>query len=161
MVQEFRERGYLNEALLNFIALLGWALDDKTEFFTMDELITHFTIERINRASAVFSYEKLDWFNGMYIRKQSITALYEQLLPYLRRGSIVTTENEAQRRDEKEELEVINTLSLLKVEYDGGYQPSYGKFEVTPSQIHTPNRLEAYHVYLDTEQSVRANEELE
>ena len=99
MVREFRERGYLNDALLNFIALLGWALDDKTEFFTMEELIRSFEIKRVNKASAVFSYEKLDWFNGIYIREKSISELYEELLPFLRRDSIVTSNNEAERKD--------------------------------------------------------------
>lgn len=98
MVREFRERGYLSDALLNFIALLGWALDDKTEFFTMDELIRHFDIERVNKASAVFSHEKLDWFNGIYIRKKSIPELYEELLPFLKRDMIITSENEAERK---------------------------------------------------------------
>jgi glutamyl-tRNA synthetase len=99
MVREFRERGYLHKALLNFIALLGWALDDKTEFFTMQELITHFDIHRVNRASAVFSYEKLDWFNGHYIRELSYSELYEALLPFLRKENIVNSENEKQRKD--------------------------------------------------------------
>ena len=98
MAREFRERGYLSDALLNFIALLGWALDDKTEFFTMDELIRHFDIERVNKASALFSYEKLDWFNGIYIRKKSIPELYEELLPFLKRDRIITSENEAERK---------------------------------------------------------------
>jgi len=99
MVLEFRERGYLSEALLNFIALLGWSLDDKTEFFTMKELIEHFELGRVNRAPAIFSYEKLDWFNGMYIRKKSIPELYDLVLPYLRRDGIVDSENETAQRD--------------------------------------------------------------
>jgi glutamyl-tRNA synthetase len=98
MVREFRERGYLSDALLNFIALLGWALDDKTEFFTMGELIRHFDLDRVNKASAIFSYEKLDWFNGIYIRKKSIPELYEELLPFLKRDRIVTSENEVERK---------------------------------------------------------------
>jgi glutamyl-tRNA synthetase len=99
MVQEFRERGYLNEALLNFIALLGWALDDKTEFFTLEELIAHFHIERVNKASAVFSYEKLDWFNGHYIREKSIPELYDALRPFLIKDGIISSENERNRKD--------------------------------------------------------------
>jgi glutamyl-tRNA synthetase len=98
MVREFRERGYLSDALLNFIALLGWALDDKTEFFTMNELISLFDIERVNKGSAIFSYEKLDWFNGIYTRNRSIPELYEEVLPFLKRDRIVTSENEADRK---------------------------------------------------------------
>lgn len=64
----YRESGYLPEALMNFLALLGWALDDSTELFLPDELIQHFSIERVNRSPAVFDAEKLLWMNGHYIR---------------------------------------------------------------------------------------------
>jgi glutamyl-tRNA synthetase len=83
MVREFRQKGYLGEALLNFISLLGWSLDDKTELFTMSDLVKYFDLKKVNKAPAVFSYEKLDWFNGVYIRKKSTPELYELVLPYL------------------------------------------------------------------------------
>jgi glutamyl-tRNA synthetase len=82
MVREFREKGYLAEAVLNFIALLGWSLDDKSVLFSMDDLVRHFDLGKVNKAPAVFSYEKLDWFNGVYIRGKSVEQLYELLLPY-------------------------------------------------------------------------------
>lgn len=99
MVKEFRAKGYLKEAVLNFIALLGWSLDDKTEFFDMDSLIEQFDLKRVSKAPAVFSYEKLDWFNGVYIRKQDKNSLYNLLLPFLMEKKLVSPENEAQRRD--------------------------------------------------------------
>ncbi len=92
MVREFREKGYLSEALLNFIALLGWALDDRSEFFDMHSLIKHFDIGRVNKASAIFSYEKLDWFNGVYLRKKTTDELFELLLPYLVKDRVVSRE---------------------------------------------------------------------
>jgi len=64
---DFRERGYLPEALLNYLALLGWSLDGKTEFFTMDDLLEHFTIERVSAAPSTFDRDKLDWLNGQWI----------------------------------------------------------------------------------------------
>jgi len=90
MVKEFIKKGYLKEAVLNFIALLGWSLDDKTEFFDMDSLIKYFDIQSVNKAPAVFSYEKLDWFNGMYMRKKSPEELYSIILPYLLEANLVT-----------------------------------------------------------------------
>jgi glutamyl-tRNA synthetase len=98
MVREFKERGYLSEALLNFIALLGWSFDDKTEFFSMEDLVEHFELERVNRASAVFSYEKLDWFNGVYIREKEIPDLYDLVRPYLVREGILSDAKEGERR---------------------------------------------------------------
>jgi len=82
---EYRHQGYLPQAMMNFLALLGWSLDDRTELFTKDELIRHFSIERISKTSAIFSLNKLNWMNGVYIRKMSHEELAEHLLPFLER----------------------------------------------------------------------------
>jgi len=70
-VREFRAQGYLPEALLNYLALVGWAYDDARELFSLAELEQVFSLEKLNKAPAVFDYQKLDWFNGTYIRKKS------------------------------------------------------------------------------------------
>jgi glutamyl-tRNA synthetase len=98
-VKEFKQKGYLSEALLNFIALLGWSLDDKTELFSLEDLISCFDLHRVNKAPAVFSYEKLDWFNGIYIRKKKVEELYKLLLPFLRRENLLTDEELPQYRE--------------------------------------------------------------
>jgi len=69
---EYRDRGYLPEAMVNFLALLGWALDDKTEIFSKEELVRHFSITRISKTAAIFNKDKLDWINGFYIRKEAM-----------------------------------------------------------------------------------------
>jgi glutamyl-tRNA synthetase len=86
---EFREKGYLPEAILNYIALLGWSYDATTEQFSLAELETLFSLERLNKAPAVFDYKKLDWFNGLYIRKLDPQKLAEVLMPYLQREGLV------------------------------------------------------------------------
>ena len=88
-VAEFREKGYLPEAVVNYIALLGWSLDDSREFFTLPELERLFALERLNKAPAVFDYKKLDWFNGQYIRRLSPERLRELLLPHLRKAGLI------------------------------------------------------------------------
>ena len=65
---EYREQGYLPETMLNFLALLGWSLDEKTELFTRQQLIDNFSLERISRTAAIFNKEKMDWMNGVYLR---------------------------------------------------------------------------------------------
>ena len=70
-VREFRRQGYLPEALLNYIALVGWSYDDSREFFSLQELEKLFSMEKINKSPAVFDYQKLEWFNGSYMRKQT------------------------------------------------------------------------------------------
>ncbi len=90
-VIEFRRQGYLPEALINYISLLGWSYDDKREFFTKDELEELFVLEKLNKAPAVFDYKKLEWFNGQYIREKTDEELIELLLPYLQKESVVGT----------------------------------------------------------------------
>ncbi len=84
-VTEFRDQGYLPQAMVNFLALLGWALDDRTEIFSREELIRHFSIERIGKTAAIFSHDKLKWMNGFYIRNLSAPELTDQVLPFLER----------------------------------------------------------------------------
>ncbi len=66
---DYQAQGYLPEALVNFLALLGWSLDDKTELLSMEDLVRHFSPERIISSPAIFNQEKLTWMNGMYIRQ--------------------------------------------------------------------------------------------
>jgi glutamyl-tRNA synthetase len=84
-ITEYREQGYLPQAMMNFLALLGWALDDHTEMFTKEELIRNFSIERISKTSAIFNLDKLKWMNGVYIRNLSASELADRLLPFLER----------------------------------------------------------------------------
>jgi len=85
---EYREKGFLPEAMINFMALLGWALDDKTEFFTISDLVGLFSLERITKSGAIFDFEKLNWINGVYIRSLNIDDLLERSLPFLERPSL-------------------------------------------------------------------------
>jgi glutamyl-tRNA synthetase len=84
-ITEYRDQGYLPQAMMNFLALLGWSLDDHTELFSKEELIRHFSIERISKTSAIFNLDKLKWMNGVYVRKLSPEELTDQLLPFLDR----------------------------------------------------------------------------
>lgn len=79
-VEDYRAKGYLKEALINFVALLGWNAGDDQEFFEIEELIEKFSLERVNKAGAVFNIEKLNWLNGEHIRRKSV----DELLPMLK-----------------------------------------------------------------------------
>src|SRR5215210_8298360 len=68
-VQELRDGGYLAEAVRNYIALLGWGLDETTTFLTTDQLVRNFSLERVSRNPAVFDEQKLRWMNGRYLRE--------------------------------------------------------------------------------------------
>ncbi len=69
-VEDYHDKGFLKEALINFVALLGWNPGDEQEFFTMEELINKFTLERVHKAGAVFNVEKLNWLNAEHLRSK-------------------------------------------------------------------------------------------
>jgi glutamyl-tRNA synthetase len=83
IVDFYREVGYLPHTLLNYLVLLGWALDDKTEFFTQDEMIQNFSLERVNKAPASFDPAKLLAFQDHYMRQEPAARRAELALPYL------------------------------------------------------------------------------
>jgi glutamyl-tRNA synthetase len=79
----YRDEGYLASAMLNFLAMMGWSLDDSSEIFSREDLLKHFTLERIHASPAVFDKDKLEWYNGVYIRNMDPVMLAEELVPYL------------------------------------------------------------------------------
>ncbi|MDD5539481.1 MAG: glutamate--tRNA ligase [Candidatus Marinimicrobia bacterium] len=81
--EDYRQKGYLPEALINFLALLGWNPGDDREIFSMDELISEFSLERVSRSGAIFGVEKLNWINGLYIRNLPPAQLLSCARPYL------------------------------------------------------------------------------
>ncbi len=87
-VHTFKEMGYLPEAMFNYLALVGWSYDDKTEFMTREEIIGRFSLKRVNASPAAWNYDKLNHFNGIYIRRLSVEALTDRLLPFVRRAGI-------------------------------------------------------------------------
>ena len=84
-ILEYREQGYLPETMFNFLALIGWSLDDKTEIMSRQELVKNFSLERIGKTGAIFNRDKLDWMNGLYIRNLSPEDFVQRALPFLER----------------------------------------------------------------------------
>jgi glutamyl-tRNA synthetase len=82
----YKEQGYLPEAMMNFLALLGWSLDDKTEVMTRDELVRNFSLDRVGKTGAIFSQEKLMWMNGVYMRQMSVEGFVERSMLFLEKG---------------------------------------------------------------------------
>ncbi len=120
-VRDFREQGYLSEALLNYVSLVGWSYDGEREFFTREELEQLFTLEKINKAPGVFDYKKLDWFNGQYIRQKSDEELMALLVPYLLKAGFVTEPIDGETQEKlllltasaKERLKVLSDIVPL------------------------------------------------
>jgi glutamyl-tRNA synthetase len=83
--EDFYEKGYLAEAITNYIALLGWSPGTEQEFFTLNELIEQFDIKGLSKSPAVFDVNKLRWMNGEYIRKMSVEDFHKLALPYYKK----------------------------------------------------------------------------
>ena len=87
-VRDFRVQGYLPDALLNCIAMVGWSYDGEREKFTLKELEELFDIEKLNKSPGVFDYQKLEWFNGQYIRAKSTQELAALIAPFMKAAGL-------------------------------------------------------------------------
>lgn len=96
-VDDFLAEGYLPEALINFLVLLGWNTSDEKEIFSMDELLEHFSLERVHKGGAVFDIEKLNWMNGIYLRNLELEVLIEKMAPYLEKAGLDTDQEKLKK----------------------------------------------------------------
>lgn len=88
-VADFRKMGYLREALINYLALVGWSPETNQEIFSMEELIEQFSFKRVSKSGGIFDKEKLDWINSHYIKELSIEELTKMTKPYLLEAGLI------------------------------------------------------------------------
>ena len=91
-VEQYRDDGYLPEALINFLVRLGWSYDDKEEIFSVDRLIERFDLERVGKSGSVFDIKKLQWLNGHYITQLDLSARTDAVIPFLQKGGLLGEE---------------------------------------------------------------------
>jgi len=108
-VTEYKEQGYLRDALVNFLALLGWSPGDDREIMTRDELISAFSLDRVIKGGAVFDMKKLVWINGEYISRLDSRTLLEKVRPFLLRQHVVDEDSLT-----KQESYFIRALDCMK-----------------------------------------------
>ncbi len=98
-VEQYRRLGYLPEALVNFLALLGWAPSGEQEIFSLEELVQEFSMDRVAKNPAVFDSDKLNWINAQYIKKASPETIMELAIPHLEEAGYLQGELTAQKRE--------------------------------------------------------------
>lgn len=114
-IEQYRELGYLPEAILNFIVLLGWSPGGEQELFTKEELVARFNLERIAKSGAVFDAEKLNWMNNHYLRAADLNRVVDLAIPHLvKAGRLSTTVLDA---SEREWVKVLVALYLEQLRY--------------------------------------------
>ena len=139
-VSEFVEKGYLTEALLNFVALLGWAPSDGVEIKDLKDIIADFRINEVSSSNSVFEYDKLNWMNGQYIKKMDIPQLTKRIMPYLSKyDTSIYTEQQLQKIVEltrepltvlSEETDAVKYFFGDGIEYDEGVYEAHIKSEL-------------------------------
>jgi glutamyl-tRNA synthetase len=107
-IHEYRKRGYVAEAVVNYMSLLGWAYDDSREFFTRDELVRAFEIRGVGKKAAAFDPDKFVWMNAQWIKTLPIGERTERVLPYLRDAGLV--EGELSPEERKYLERVVSTV---------------------------------------------------
>jgi glutamyl-tRNA synthetase len=112
-VQDLRDKGYLQEAVRNYLALLGWGYDAETTFFTTEELIEKFSVERVSRSPAVFDEQKLSWMNGHYIRALAPGELARRAAEYMRWEGIPGADHPQLERAVAAVQDKISTLAEI------------------------------------------------
>jgi len=98
-VMEFKEQGFLREAFMNYLALLGWSPKDDREILSTDQMIELFTLEGVNPSNPIFDQDKLEWMNGEYIRAADDERLLDLVIPFLISENLVTDESAKQKRE--------------------------------------------------------------
>ena len=109
-VEDFKEKGYLPEALVNFVGFLGWNPGDEREIFSMDELIKEFTLEKVGKSPAIFNLEKLDWYNREYMRRISLDELTERCVPFFVNAGLL----KKQETRNKKQIEWLQQIVALE-----------------------------------------------
>jgi nondiscriminating glutamyl-tRNA synthetase len=112
-VEEFRYNGYLPEAVLNYLALLGWSHPEEKEVMPMEEMVKEFNFNRVNSSAAIFDDVKLKWMNGCYIRNTETERLYNLSIPFIVKAGILSEE---QCKNNKKWL--LEAIELMKVSID-------------------------------------------
>jgi glutamyl-tRNA synthetase len=98
-VEAFHDEGFVPEALLNYLALLGWSLDGETTIISSEILKAEFSLDRISKNPAIFDFEKLEWMNGVYIREMKPEVLVARMLPWLEEAGLAFAGDVEARRE--------------------------------------------------------------
>lgn len=118
-VSDFVKQGYLTDALINFVALLGWAPSDGVEIKSVDEIAKDFRIHEVSSSNSVFEYDKLNWMNGQYIKKMEIPKLTDMIIPFLSKYDITKYSREKLEKIVQITREPLTVLS--EIEHDASY----------------------------------------
>ncbi|NIR51072.1 glutamate--tRNA ligase [candidate division KSB1 bacterium] len=159
-IHEFKLKGYLPEALINFLSLLSWSSETGDEILSVDRLINEFDFERMNKSPAIFDLTKFNWMNAYYIRNMELDRLVDTTIPYLRETKIDTSDRARLKkiielvRDKAESLTQIR--ELVEPFYEERVQLTDGKTIALSSKDSSQKVYWAFLRYLESYDTVEA-----
>jgi nondiscriminating glutamyl-tRNA synthetase len=152
-VEQYRDEGYLPEAIINFLALLGWSPESEQEIFSMEELCRQFSLDRVAKNPAVFDIDKLKWMNGHYIRNSSTERITEMAIPYLLKAGYIK-ERDAEERFSwlndivdavKESVTVVSEVAeKTRLFFEDFVSPEDDEAREVLKQDHIPHLIEVF-----------------
>jgi len=157
-VTQYKEEGYLPDALVNYLALLGWSPEEEREIYSPEELCKIFSLDRVAKNPAVFDNDKLKWLNGSYIRQKSEAEITQLVMPYLKEKGYVTTEPVGEELAHlekiigavKDHLEVLSQVTdHLEVFYNDNIVLAEEKFKETLQGEQIPQVMTAFRERLE------------
>lgn len=145
-VEDFRKKGYLPEALINYVALVGWSPEDNQEIFSMEELIEKFSFERVSKSGGVFDLDKLNWVNNHYIKEADLDRIVEGCKPYIIEAGLLTAEELEAKADWFAQI-----VDLMRERFDKlmdvtDHMGLFLEADVTPENDEARSMVEMEHV---------------
>lgn len=106
-VEEFRDKGYLSKAIINYLALLGWSPENDEEVVTLEKMVKQFSLEKVSKNPAIYDVKKLTWINGYYLKKEDIDTITRQLMPFLKKKGIINSNISGLKPEEYDYLKKV------------------------------------------------------
>ncbi|MHC6201840.1 glutamate--tRNA ligase [Breznakiellaceae bacterium SP9] len=146
-IDEFRRQGYLPEALVNYTALLGASYEEGKDLYTLDELASRFSLEKLNKAPAVFDYKKLEWYNAQYLRQKDDAALAAIIKPYGIEAGLFGTAGRPPLGDQEQRLLAAIPLIRERISFPQEAPPKlhylFNEPKVPPATEFTPKKMDS------------------
>lgn len=150
-VEQYRDAGYLPEAVVNFLALLGWSPGEEREIFSMEELIERFSLDRVSKNPAVFDVDKLNWMNGQYIKNTPVKRITELSIPHLQKAGYLTDKDfdfswlNAVIKTIQDELSYVGeTADKVEIFFNDRIKPKEDETQEVMNMEHVPELLRVF-----------------
>jgi nondiscriminating glutamyl-tRNA synthetase len=149
-VEQYREAGYFPEAIVNFLALLGWSPGDEREMFSLEELVSEFSLDRVSKNPAVFDNDKLNWMNGQYIKNSPTRRITELAIPHLKQKGYWSSDIDMEWLDKvvktvQDELSYVGEIAnKVGIFFEDEVQPKDTEAQEMMNMEHVPQLLKVF-----------------